>query len=161
MTGFVTASQPEVVHKEILEDVQSDQQRLFALLFRFLFFCGFSVLRIFDGYIVLFGYKPDRIQKVQVFLLHDKGDAVTAPVAAEAVIQVLRKVDRKGRCSFRMKRTEPFERMATFSLELHIWLQYALNGQIPDFGKRVFTDHNMRSLSQQSKMDWPEYFRRW
>jgi len=108
----------------------------------------------------LLGQQADCLLEVQVLLFHDKGDAITAPVASEAVIEALVQVNREGWGVFVVERTEPFHAGTSVLGQFDVLPHNGLDGKFPDLVYGGLADHNMRSLSQQSRMDWPEYFRR-
>ena len=59
-----------------------------------------------------FSQKPERVHIPEVFNPHNKGNHIAAGAATEAIKRLGIMVDKKGRCLFRMKRTQPLARPA-------------------------------------------------
>ena len=108
MTAVVIGGHAQMVCKEGLYLFQYGIQRILVSLFRLVGIRTLFIIFVLHQDVELLGQQADSLLKVQVLLFHNKGDAVTAPVAAEAVIEVLVQVDREGGCVFAMERTESF-----------------------------------------------------
>jgi hypothetical protein len=83
------------------------------------FFMGGAACFVFERDVELFGKELDRLNELEVFLLHDEGEAVAAFACAKALIEAAIRMNVKGRRLFLGKRAKPFPR-ATCTLELGI-----------------------------------------
>lgn len=83
------------------------------------FFVGGAACFVFERDVEPLGKELDRLNKLEVFLLHDEGEAVAAFACAEAFIKATIGMDVEGRRLFLGKRAQPFPR-ATCTLELGI-----------------------------------------
>ena len=83
------------------------------------FFVGVAACFVFERDVEPLGKELDRLNKLEVFLLHDEGEAVAAFACAETFIKAAIRVDVKGRRLFLCKWAQPFPR-ATSTLELGI-----------------------------------------
>ena len=83
------------------------------------FFVGGAACFVFERDVELLSKELDRLNELEVFLLHDKGEAVAAFACAEAFIKAAIRVNVKGRRLFLGKRAQPFPR-TTCTLELCI-----------------------------------------
>ena len=80
---------------------------------------GGAACFVFERDVELLSKELDRLNELEVFLLHDEGEAVAAFACAEAFIKAAIRVDVEGGCFFLGKRAQPFQR-AHSSLELGI-----------------------------------------
>ena len=83
------------------------------------FFAGGAACFVFERDVELLGKELHRLNELEVFLLHDEGEAVAAFASAEAFIKAAIWMDVEGRRLFLGKRAKPFPR-ATCTLELGI-----------------------------------------
>jgi hypothetical protein len=83
------------------------------------FFMGGAACFVFERDVELFGKELDRLNELEVFLLHDECEAVAAFACAKAFIKAAIRMNVKGRRFFLGKRAKPFPR-ATCTLELGI-----------------------------------------
>ena len=83
------------------------------------FFVGGAACFVFERDVEPLGKELDRLNKLEVFLLHYEGKAVAAFACAEAFIKATIGMDVEGRRFFLGKRAQPFPR-ATCTLELGI-----------------------------------------
>ena len=80
---------------------------------------GGAACFVFERDVEFLSKELDRLNELEVFLLHDKGEAVAALACAEAFIKAAIWMDVEGRRLFLGKRAQPFPR-ATCTLELGI-----------------------------------------